>query len=422
MTAAATETHEARVEAGIHLYAGKTVGAEAVIPVRWCICQTLYERMKARGAKKPHLLLVVANGDTELSRKLLPLDRAMEYVTFYRPGEHQLFAMVVWDEDGNVGRLRKNILGTNEWGKYFLELLAYDYDTRKVTFNRSFGGLTFREGPVEPLLTVSVSPEFFAKEPPEWLCRWVNWWYETKPRDQCQFRRRCILAFSIQPLVAPIWFIGLFLVRLWIASISFFFLGLRGIDFKPVICLRTCSTEDIWAENREYRRSKRASFFTRNKNGDKQPLFVHLLTPFCPLALFILQVVLKLLGRYNQGGPEMIANAIIGWMLAVGLLAIWHLICKSIEKRREAARLAEASDPAAREREAQRERDRAAEKQRVLEAQQRASSEAFDRRYREMVCPGAPLEASIEALPPSRRTLHLYFHELKSKVCKPFAR
>jgi hypothetical protein len=84
-------------------------------------------------------------------------------------------------------------------------------------------------------------------------------------------------------------------------------------------------------------------------------------------------------------------------------------------KKREAARLAEAADSAAREREllAARERE---------EALRRASEAKFDRQYQEMVCPGVPLTASIKALPSSRRTLHLRFDALKKRVCKPFAR
>ena len=414
MTATATETHKAGIEPEIHLYAGQTTGGEAVIPLRWCICQSLFEKLKAEGAKKPHLFLVGVDPYEKESRKLLPLDQAMEYVTFYRPGGHKLFAKVVWDEDGRLGRLRKALLGVEQSGQYTTNVVRYDLHTQKVTLFESFGEVC-QQGPIEPLLTVNVAPEFFAKKPPEWLRRWTNWWFETGPRDQCQFRRRCILAFTIQPPIALIWFIGLFLVRLTIASFLFFFLGFRGINFKPVVFLRKYSNEDIWTENDEYVRWGAVSFFTTDKVGKERPAFIQILTPFFPVAVFLLQAIFKLCRENSDSWLEIGVIAISVWLGTVALFATCHFIWKPIAKKREAVRLAEAADSAAQERKwlAKRERE---------EALKRALEARFARQYQEMVCPGVPLKASIEALPSSRRTIHLRFHALKQRVCRPFAR
>jgi hypothetical protein len=111
--------------------------------------------------------------------------------------------------------------------------------------------------------------------------------------------------------------------------------------------------------------------------------------------------------------------AISVWLGTVALFAICHFIWKPIAKKREAARLAVAADSAALERERERKWLAARERE---EALKRAAEAKFDRQYQEMVCPGVPLKASIEALPPSRRTLYLRFSALKERVCRPFAR
>lgn len=418
MTVMETETLKAGTEPEIHLYAGQTTG-EAVIPIRWCTCQSLFEKLKAEDAKKLYLFLIVVDKYKRESRKLLPLNQAMEYVTFYTPDEHKLFAKVVWDVDGKVGRLRKKLLGVEQNGQYATKVLDYNFQTQKTTLFPSFGGVCPSRGPVEPLLTVNVAPEFFAKKPPEWLRRWTNWWFETGPRDQCQFRRRCILAFTIQPPIALFWFIGSFLVRLASASFLFFFLGSRGIDFKPVVFLRKYSIEDIWAENDGYKRWGAASFFTRDKKGKERPMFVRLLSLLIPALIFIPQAIAKLCGQNSHSWLEIGVIAIGVWVGTVALFAVCHFIWKPIAKKREAARLAEANDPAALERE--RKRKWLAEREREG-ALRRAREARFDRQYQEMVCPGVPLKASIEALSPSRRTLYLRFNALKKRVCKPFAR
>ncbi len=418
MTQAETESPETKAEPGIHLYVGKTDGVEAVIPVRWCVCRSLFDRLKFRGAKNPYLLLVVAkvvvNGSKEVSRRLLSLDQAMEYIAFSSPGEHQLFATVLWDAEGKVGRLRKIILGKNSRGRWNLDLLCYNEESKETTlFNLSaFGCKT--EGPVGPLLTVNVAKEFFAKEPPKWLSCWVNWFFETRPVDQCQFRRRCILAFTVQPPIALAWAIILFLARLTSALFLFLFLGWRGIDFRPVIFLRSRYTGEIWEGNERYDAIGRRSFYTSTKDGQKQPLFVALFSPIFLVAFFVFSVILLLLGVGSQSGSGIPVFAVVYWLSMIAFLAVSHFIWKPIAKRIEQAELAEESDPEAQDRALQEERRRREEEQRRISAE-------LDRKCEAVVCPGVPLDPSFEALPSSRRTLHLRFHRFKKRVCRPFA-
>jgi hypothetical protein len=51
-----------------------------------------------------------------------------------------------------------------------------------------------------------------------------------------------------------------------------------------------------------------------------------------------------------------------------------------------------------------------------------ASRAKIDRELQAMLAGGDPLDPSLAALAPEKRTVELRFLDLKSKVCKPFAR
>lgn len=83
----------------------------ASIPIRWCVSRDTLALMQAKGALNPHLLLVVANGNREEARRLVPIDQMMEYVDFSSPGAHKIFGTIVWSAYGNARVLKKRILG-----------------------------------------------------------------------------------------------------------------------------------------------------------------------------------------------------------------------------------------------------------------------------------------------------------------------
>jgi hypothetical protein len=54
-------------------------------------------------------------------------------------------------------------------------------------------------------LKLRVPAEIFAPRPKSWLSRilwkWVNLWHDQEPVDECAYRRRMMIAFTVQPLV-----------------------------------------------------------------------------------------------------------------------------------------------------------------------------------------------------------------------------
>lgn len=166
----------------------------ATIPIRWCIEKDSLNAFKARIAeehiKDPYLLLVIVSGSS-VEHLLAPFDQMMEYVQLRHPGENKIFAAVVWDEKGYKGLWRRFIKREN--GSY----------NNVLVFGKFFDPPFLSIGKAE--LTIDVPVELFAKKPPAWEQRWVNFFFETKAKDQCQYRRRRILAYSAQPFLVLFW-------------------------------------------------------------------------------------------------------------------------------------------------------------------------------------------------------------------------
>ena len=164
------------------IVSSEEVGSPTV-PLRWCITPDEVQHLKQEKMLNPHLLLVAIHGDWEVDRQLVPLSQMLTYVTFSRSGKNRLAACIVSNSE-SVKELKKRYLGKDEYGHYNCNVFE---DGR------------LQVGYAQTGVTVQVAKEFFAKEPAAWERFWVNLWFETRQRDQCQFRRRRMLAYSIQP-------------------------------------------------------------------------------------------------------------------------------------------------------------------------------------------------------------------------------
>ena len=202
------------------LVVANTEVQSASVPVRWCVTQDTFEFLKGKEAKNPHILLVTTNGSKigGEERYLVPLDHMMHYVRFRNPGENKVFAMIVWDYRGKWVALWNRYLRKVE-GWYQTNVIAY----AKPDDDEPDRMLAELQPPVIETaeLTVEVPQEVFAKEPPKWEQAWVNAMFRDPPRDQCDYRRRRIVAYTVLPL----WKFGAVMPFRWVA---FGFLLLTG--------------------------------------------------------------------------------------------------------------------------------------------------------------------------------------------------
>lgn len=203
----------------LELHVSETTTQSSVIPVHWCISPELLQKLK-QTCKIPYVLLVTApektwkiGEDSNLEfRKLVPIFDLMGYVDFKCSGENIILAVV-----GPLSKLN-----------YYLERTKFGYQ------DSIFQNVVEDEDQEIPEVTlcvkhdckaltmikVNVPKESFAKSPPDWEKTWVNLWFGGKnSHDQCGFRKRRLLAYSVQPIVMFLYMLlRIFLSALWFLS------------------------------------------------------------------------------------------------------------------------------------------------------------------------------------------------------------
>ncbi len=359
----------------IRLFAENPDQANPNLALRWCVDKKTLDELKEKGVKNPQLLLVVVRyprdpsrcGTKEIERKLVSLDRAMEWLEFNRPGRYTIYTTIVWD-DGNSWDFAVGwLLMKDGSGSFKREI--FDCDGK---FSRTRNPSVEEHSLDEGSLDVVVAEELFAKEPPAWLNWWVNLWFKameiSRPTNQCSFRRRAILAFTIQPIPVLVYVLLKSPIRLVVALVLVL-CGMRGVSFKPVIHPFKLLLDNVWYD-------VGSSVFLKNKEGEWRFAYV--------------------VGLVNRG-----------------LQAIWRAlapppIAEELERRQQVRR----------ERTERKAVERALERQK----RERKKLEALYKGFQDVVCIGVPLKPKLELLPEKRRTIYLRYMDLKAKVCKPYAR
>ncbi len=333
--------------------------SNAICRISWCIDPKDHHAVKA--LPNPHVLLVVVANGIETGRELIRLGKLTDYIQFNAAGHNVVYGAIVWDENGNEEKLRSRYLGkgTNS----YISLL----DTRRGNYTdfgkNQFYDLKNSRGHTE--IDVTVSEALFAKKP--WDYKWVTLWFKkSKPKDQCGYRSRRLVAYTIQPpamLIAMVWWICKSITMFITGAIMVVLFGMRGINFKRALRPHIYDFGSIWWWNE-------GSVFVSDKNGNKRhPLFL-LLSPIVPLGVIALIL-------FKKSFLVFAALALVFF----AVMAITSPLFGKLFKIRE---------------------EKAKEKER----------KAIDN----LLC-----DDSNPTPPKVKRTAHLWYMETKAKVCKPFS-
>ncbi|OGF51901.1 hypothetical protein A2739_01425 [Candidatus Giovannonibacteria bacterium RIFCSPHIGHO2_01_FULL_43_100] len=230
----------------IKLFVEETKLQSPTVRLQWCIEPETLRLLREKKAEKPYLLIVTYADNREKTHQLAPLDQLEEYVALPCSGENKIFAAIVWAEKNEFPYLTlwKKYLRRerNHYANYMVAVHTWDggheFDCMLRDNNLGFANIT-----------VVVPSKLFAKEPAEWEKRWVNLWYDYPPFDQCQFKKRRIPAYSIQPLVIFMWLIAkplfciiatIFLLIFWMDN------AVRHIDLRPLFHPWKFETKTLW--------------------------------------------------------------------------------------------------------------------------------------------------------------------------------
>jgi len=250
------------------------------VPVRWCVTPALVKELEDDKIVDPHILLVSANDKgREMQRQLVPITELMTYVRFTRAGTMKLYGFII---NGAEGRKWLHNMYMRKSGGDFRTDVMYGWTS--LPHDDLPGEYTRTD------VTVEIPAGVFGKEPGPWMKWYVNAWHDTdRVVDQCHFRKRAILAFTLKWIPFLLWATFLITVRVVVTGL----LKLAGY-WKNVKFFR--SFRPFHYGSFEYHLLDDFSFFEndllvtrmyKTRSGEKEIATMIFTLPFIPLMLLI---------------------------------------------------------------------------------------------------------------------------------------
>ena len=453
----------------IKLVASSDEGVGARVPIRWCISKDVLEELAEKQAVRPHLFVVVTHGGREIERRLIPLDGMMDYFDFHRAGDHKILATILWHKAGDLRKLRAVVHGGRAHGQKHMEYRVLDQEGNLLLpeFYWSLNDIHHLEEEAEEL-TISVAAGHFANEPSRFEQWWVNLWFHDSPRDQCSFRKRRFLAYSIQPPLALLFVVFITALRAC-AALGLLLIAKRGINFKAVVRPWNYNTDDVWHKVKYY---NAGTFFTKTHDGRDRPDWFFILAPFTPIvgilgfvcgfaanvgmelgysllalvamgvgiqiglsvifcligAIYLLHAILaSSLAEVNRSvrhffGSRRVQGAFILALLTTVLATVWYFVGLQAALMLLVRILGVVAGIVIMGWIVWRVIDAILSRSSPWNPDEVPSRLARQYRgYEALLCDNRPLKVAIQALPRERQTVYLRFQDFKAKVCKPFA-
>lgn len=259
------------------------------------------------------------------------------------------------------------------------------------------------------LLEVTVSKEFFAAEPSARQQALVNLWHLSRPKDQCAYRRRmllCIVKLPLALLFYPIRALLQFLL-----AFAAFMSGMRGVTFRPILHPFGNEFMDVTPDE-----EKCSCVFLSDADGNRRNRILLAFMPSLWLCVFLAgRIITHSLHKWSY----------ISWrsLLLWSPIVVFAVVTLIILFDRLGEFVVGLSGYDAVEKAAKHEKVKLMRKKAKEDAERRKFEQKFDEYDQYLSCSAdTDFVPSVSALPLAKQTLHLRFHDLKARVCKPFAR
>lgn len=335
------------------------------VAVSWCIDSDTLENLRHSKTRDPVVVLCVAPADPEVYdsnkevRKIVPLKDLMSYLEFRTPGKVKIWGFISY----------KSLKGAkNE----YLYRGYYGYQCSILNSDGSDFAKHIKEDSLmnsEPL-SVLVPEGCFAPEPSEIEKTWVNWLFRDKAVDQCEFRRRRMFAYTLQPF--------LFLANMALRVLALFFALFFGLRATNLTYLRHpfITGLDSCAEQM----TDGSIFIGRGPNE----YLNHARLIISPFVILLLGGLIK----YGFIIPLLLITVVVAVLSTLALTALFFL------------------------------------KKKFGEPEEEDKDEAWyedEEEQATLMCDGSGKARTLSSLPGKHKTLKLRFYDLKSKVCRPFS-
>jgi len=350
----------------LKLFINDTDATAGSIPVSWCVDDVTLMKLKEDGINQPKIVIVITPKDnTEQSYDVkVPLKDLMTYIPLNFKGENMIMAFIDDEDD-----------------KHFDKRISYAYYDSGggiMLTGRYYNAVNVKEletATHEPLI-INVPDKCFAKEPPVWEKKWVNAMFRSKPADQCDYRRRRLWAYSVQPIIALI-IEGAILIPTLIS----FLLALRGFSLKYFAHPFLYDSEDVVGGLF----GGGSVFIGKSESNFKKYITVPLMPIISIPAMLIPSLIY--LGILPLASVISTAITIVSIIVSIVIFAlIFGYILYVYDKKKN------------------------------------LSIYDDDDALLAVTCDGSNKPMSISNLPKKQQTINLKFKALKTKVCRPYSR
>jgi hypothetical protein len=222
------------------------------IPITWCISKEKMATLEHHIDRCRVLIITAPLEPGQLGssksewRTVVPLKDMMAYVTFLRPGKSRIFVLLVDPRDFDRGDIDWWL--SKKGRVYHSDLLSYHAQEvgERLSIHRHHS--LNNESLAKAELDIEMPVECFAKLPPKWVRNWANMMFDAPAVDQCQFRKRLIFAFTVQPIILLVIGAvvggGTWLHRLLLA-LGCTLVACKGVNWKPVLHPFTDSLDTV---------------------------------------------------------------------------------------------------------------------------------------------------------------------------------
>jgi len=283
------------------------------VPVRWCITQEYINKLEEDGILDPHVVIAsyapINKGEDkkylhEMDRKMIPLTELMTYLRFSRAGKAKIYAIIV---DGSEGREALHKYYTRKSGGDLGEIISRYSDD-------FYDDLPFQVKKTSAY--VDIPAGVFGKEPSPWMKWYVNKWHDTSNKivDECAYRRRWMIAFGIKWMVfIPITAIDI-IIRVIITTLLIgagygkkikFFKSFRPYKY-PSMYFNLITDKIEWFDDTVFIRHRK-NIIGRYPYSDTTPMFFAVV--FSPVIIGIIAIVVAFMNP----------NGLIGHLALVGM-------------------------------------------------------------------------------------------------------
>ena len=235
-----TKQVDTKIGISVVLNGGKKEMNSATIPIEWWFSKEIIEKdpkyivffeQDEDGKKNKY------NSNEHGRRYACEVLDAFKYLQLFSPGYHRIMVIVVTGEtDEKALGVVKQLLKRKDLYRYDVSL-----DWKKAEHNNppsDDAGLI-----ASTVEEFEVPQGLFAHRPETKLgkaiWKWANLWFNYDPRDECDYRKRRIMAFTLQPPLMAFWYFikyaiggSIYSLYVFLASIVILFVGYRP---RPIL-------------------------------------------------------------------------------------------------------------------------------------------------------------------------------------------